>query len=400
MHKSSKGPKTNKFRKPHADFPLFPHATGRWAKKVRGKLHYFGKCATDAKGEAALNLWLEQKDELLAGRTPRPTKDSFTIADLCNEFLNFKRELLESDELAQGTFDRYYGTCKYLTAWLGKSRQVADLQPIDFQSLRARMAKRWGVVALGNEIQIVRSIFRYGSEVELLEKTTRFGPGFKKPSAKAVRKTRNEKGPKQFEPAQVRVLLENATTNMKAMLLLGLNGALGNTELALLPVSAIELDAGWLNYARTKTGIMRRIPLWPESVEAIRAVMSARGKPSKGKEELLFIGVRGADYIGNHKGYRVDQEFKRVARRAGIEGRTFYDLRRTFQTVGERSHDLSAVQAIMGHAANNSDMSAVYRQTVEDERLLRVVKCVRDWLYSGKPDEGDGPDTIPFRSVG
>ena len=46
----------SKARKPRPDFPLFPHATGRWAKKVRGRLVYFGKVDGDPKGEAALEI--------------------------------------------------------------------------------------------------------------------------------------------------------------------------------------------------------------------------------------------------------------------------------------------------------------------------------------------------------
>ncbi len=84
MAKSSRSSNPSKFQKPRPDFPLFPHATGRWAKKVRGKLHYFGRCADDPKGQAALNKWLDQKDELLAGRKPRvKTGDELTVKDLC-----------------------------------------------------------------------------------------------------------------------------------------------------------------------------------------------------------------------------------------------------------------------------------------------------------------------------
>jgi len=52
--------------KPHDEFPLFAHAAGVWAKKIRGKLHYFGPWADH---DGALAKYLGHKDDLHAGRT-------------------------------------------------------------------------------------------------------------------------------------------------------------------------------------------------------------------------------------------------------------------------------------------------------------------------------------------
>jgi hypothetical protein len=32
-------------------------------------------------------LWLDQKDELLAGRTPREVKEGLTVGEMCDHFL-------------------------------------------------------------------------------------------------------------------------------------------------------------------------------------------------------------------------------------------------------------------------------------------------------------------------
>src|SRR4051794_18586838 len=89
--------KLDKPEKPHPEFPLFPHDNGCWAKKIRGKLHYFGVWADP---DGALAKYLEQKDALHAGVTPRPEPRALTIKDLANAFLNHKQSLLDAGELS------------------------------------------------------------------------------------------------------------------------------------------------------------------------------------------------------------------------------------------------------------------------------------------------------------
>jgi hypothetical protein len=171
--------------KPTPDFPLFPHATGSWTKKIRGKLYYFGPWADP---DAALDDHLRQKDALHAARKPRAAAGMVTVKDVANAFLNHKQTLLRAGELSARTWEKYQTAAKLVMAHMGKGGRVAaDLDPEDFAGLRKRMAARWGVYRLGDMIQHVRSICKHGHETGLLPLPVTFGRGSpgppRKPSA-------------------------------------------------------------------------------------------------------------------------------------------------------------------------------------------------------------------------
>jgi len=76
--------------KPSPDFPLFPHATERWAKNIRGKMHYLG---TRDNPDAVLDSYTKQKDALPAGRERGVQVEGTTRKELVNAFLNQKKPL-------------------------------------------------------------------------------------------------------------------------------------------------------------------------------------------------------------------------------------------------------------------------------------------------------------------
>src|SRR5262245_28690794 len=196
-------------KRPYPDFPLTPHPPGTWQKKIRGKIHYFGRWARRVNGKMervegdgwkeALEEYKAVADDLHAGRTPRVRADGLTVADLCNRFLTAKKHQLDASEITARTFAEYKQTTDRLVGTFGKTRLVDDLAADDFEALRAEVAKAWGPVRLGNEVQRVRTVFKYGYEAGVIDKPVRFGPHFRKPSKHVLRKHRAAAGKRMFE---------------------------------------------------------------------------------------------------------------------------------------------------------------------------------------------------------
>jgi integrase len=410
-------------KKPYPAFPLTPHASGAWQKKIRGKIHYFGRWAKRVNGklvriegdgwEDALSHYNAVADDLHAGRTPRVQTDGLMVAELCNRFLTAKLRQREAGEITTRMFDEYKGTTDRLVGTFGKTRRADDLAADDFEALREAMAKQWGPVRLGNEIQKVRTVFKYGFEAGLIDRPVRYGPQFKKPSAAVLRRHRAKNGGRMLEAAEVRRVLDalagkEVTTSrtdprtgepetvklqpdpaLRAMILLGVNCGLGNHDCALLPLSALDLDRGWVSFPRPKTGIARRCPLWPETVAALREAIATRPEPRQEEAAVLaFVTMRGRPWLSRGVANPVSVAARDAFKAVGVhrDGIGFYTLRHVFRTVADAARDPVAIDLIMGHS--DSTMGGHYRERIEDGRLRAVADHVRAWLFSQAPDGG------------
>jgi len=393
VNSTVKRPK-NKPNKPYPDFPLYAHATGRWAKKVKGKLHYFGSWDDP---QSALQKWIEQRDDLLAGRTPRVTSDGLTIRDVCNRYLTAKRHLLDTEELTARSFQDYYTTCERTISAFGRNRVIDDLVADDFRALRVTLSKTRGPVALGNEIQRVRMVFKFAYDEGLIDKPIRYGQAFDKPSKKILRQHRQKKqaenGKRMFEAKELCTIIDAASQPLKTMILLAINGGFGQSDLSQLPKSAIDLDSGFIDYPRPKTAVERRCPLWPETIAALKAAMADRPTPKdEADNNLVFVTKYGNRWVkANSTTMRDDavgKEFSKLLRSLGLKraGLNFYAIRHTFQTVAENSRDFPAVKHVMGHT--DDSMSSIYREGISDERLIAVTDTVHRWLFPAEDDGG------------
>lgn len=371
--------------KPYPDFPLFPHPNGQWSKKINGRPHYFGRWEEP---DAALAKYLEQRDDLYAGRVPRKSAGGITVRHAINSFLEAKETLLESGELSGHSWDMYQATCEIIADKMVLTRCVADLQPSDFLELRAKLAKGVGLITLGIRIRIARMVFKFAYDADLIDKPVRFGPTFRAPSKLSLRVEKNSRPKRMLEAEEVRKLIAASSAPFRAMILLGVNCGFGNTDVATLPYQVLDLEGGWVTFPRPKTGMPRRCPLWPETVKAIQDAIALGRKAKNAKDRhLVFLTVRGERYVRRYEsGGRLDglgQKFGKllVELKMNRTGVRFYTLRHVFETIGGDSGDQIAVNHIMGHAPKATDMAAQYRERIDDRRLRDVTNYVRAWLW-------------------
>ena len=390
--------------------PLLVHASGkcgRWARKINGRLHYFGQVQPqkpDFGANAALALYHQQRPDLEAGRSPLNNCQNLTVADLCNLFLCAKDHALQRGDIVQRTRIDYQRTAKRVAQFFGRSRPVSELTIQDFNQLHHSLAQGRGAHALANEIRRTRTLFKYAFDAGLVQTPVRLGPDFRPPAKRVMRQIRYEAPLQMFQPEEIHAILNLANPQLHAMILLGANCGFGNADVGLLPLNALDLQTAWVHFPRPKTAVQRRCPLWPETVLALQTWLQQR-KPPKNRllKNRAFLTKSGQSWHKETFASPLSAEFAKLLKSVDLaekqnaqkcrrkprppvyrKGRGFYALRHGFQTIGDEAKDPVALQFLMGHAEASNDMAAVYRESVADPRLLAITRHVHAWLFDKK----------------
>jgi site-specific recombinase XerD len=383
--------------KPYKSFPLTPHKSGQFCKKIKGKIYYFGKIDDP---EAALRRYHEHANGLHAGKISQIDRSGeLTIAELANKFLAAKERKRASGDIEAATFVEYHRDCELMVKHFGRHQEVTAITRKDLADFRDFLAKGVNATTLNNRVGNARSIFKFAYDEELIDRPLRFGEDFRRPEKRLLRRAKADAGRMHFHADEIRRVLDAAPPVLRAMVLLGINAGLGNTDIGNLPASCLDLERGWLDYARVKTGVPRRCPLWPETVEAVEHAVKEmeryRRPRSSTAKGLLFVTRTGLpytreEYHASRNGKpqvvmhdAVSSAIQKAMKKAGVtlKGLGFYGLRRSFETIGAETGNQVAVDHIMGHVPPSSDMGALYRQHVAEAALRQVTDHVRQWLF-------------------
>jgi integrase len=261
---------------------------------------------------------------------------------------------------------------------------VSALQPDDFRELhRKMMEKTKGSPTVGRfYVTVARMPWAWGKANAKCEAVA-MGSRFKLPPKSAVRIKRRERGRQTFTTDEIKTMLDDSRPFMRAAILLGINGGYTQSEVAEIQRSWLDLEYGAIDHLRGKTAFDRRVTLWPETIEAIKAMPKYQPRERKAKGRL-FMTRNGRAYSDDGAN-GIAQAFKRLMKKHKIqlEQTGFGKLRATHRTVSDEAKDPNACRLIVGHQIGEGSEEN-YIRSISDDRLKAVTDHVHDWLFGSK----------------
>lgn len=318
-----------------------------------------------------------------------------TLHEILNRWLLACRAQTIRDELGAGSYTDYQRSAKRIDAHIGHLF-TDEIGPDTIDQLYQHLHANHGDDAARRTMGHLRSA---ANEAEDRGWCAPMRLGRKLMKKLASRPERKMKW-RLYTPSEIRTILLACTLRirqakgdsyrepweqLRAMILLALNGGYGARELSQLPRMVIDLDNALIDYERGKTGEDHKVPLWPETIRALRRVMRQRpddelvfrtraGEPWSRQIKVIHAGkVRSV----NHD--NVAWAFNELVKPLGlkIKGQSFYKLKHLHATTGDAGGDIHASFVLTGHAVPGARGRYV---AVGLDRLRKLVDYLRHEL--------------------
>jgi len=359
-------------RKTRSDkFPLTLHPTGQYCKKIKGKVRYFG---TNKK--KALEKYLAQATYLHGAQSlaQKISNGKMTLKQLCDLYLRYQNSrVLVGDITAKHYNDLTYSLSRFMS-FLGPGCRIENISTLDLQNYKRKLQSSYPSIDRQNlHIGLMKAMFHWARKNDVLDTI---------PNIDAISKDRVvHKEKYTFNKKQIRKLLSIADVKMKAMIWLGLNCGFGCTDCSRLKWEDLDFKNSRVELARSKTKIGRNLPLWPETIKALKEIPRSGALVFTISKDHPWIRTTATTNDNGEPKYIIDNRistiFSRLMKKVRIQapkGTGFYTLRRTAATMAARSGDPFAVQRLLGHV--DLTMATRYVQDVS-EQTDRVIENSR-----------------------
>ncbi len=151
-------------------------------------------------------------------------------------------------------------------SFLGQGRKIESILTLDLQNYKRRLQHVYRSVHRQNlHISVMKAMFHWARRNDILETI---------PNIDAISKGKvivaHEKY--TFDSQQINKLTSAADTKMRTMIWLGVNCGFGCTDCGKLKWKDLDFKSSTVKLARNKTGVCRNLPLWPETIQGLKAL--------------------------------------------------------------------------------------------------------------------------------
>lgn len=375
-----------------------------WVTWYNGRTRYV--CGKNTPRKEVDDRWQAKKREIDAGAAvAKPTANTITLREATSLFLADMRARVKDGKprrLSKRSLHNYIVELNRFGKFIGGDVRLSDITSERFNAFTDSLTsgkEKMRLATFDTVVVRVSTLFTWAVKRKFLKEVD-LGVRFVRPSKQDMAEERMDRV-RSFTPEEIGKLWGKANLTTRCWIALGLCCGFNNSDIGNLPRSAIDLDAGIIDFRRRKTGRKKRI--CPLPADVVRLLRSYEAPPPVAPEfaDLFFRTRSGNPFVtsDNASGKPTDQiayRFWKLVREAGVteygksDGRNFAGLRTTFGNLcpsGDKWE--GARDIIMGHAKGVFVES--YLERIGTRNLFRLVNHVWKQIAKKLPLDLESP---------